>query len=285
MTGRRLKSFRKGDWNEELGVLLLKALAAVAPIPRQEDFGLDAVATLLRPDPKSRCLYAEESFWVQFKSESGKPLLYKGQELEWLKNLQLPFFIGEVRRRDSTLRLFGAHKLNEIFVLRDFKELMIRLQDQGKAKRHVDRERCEVFLGKPILSFNMEQASDDRFVDHAYRMLQDYLRLEQQNVNSRSLRFCRHIRWTTNRRVYSPDGELVALRKASAKDDLHGACQSLVPGLQVISLYAKSTEDRVLKKRLRELVRHLRTILTTPEALDESGDAYQEWDDPMPFLD
>jgi len=45
MTGRRLRSYRIGDLNEELGILLLKSLAAVAPIPRQEDFGLDAEAT------------------------------------------------------------------------------------------------------------------------------------------------------------------------------------------------------------------------------------------------
>jgi len=285
MTGRRLKSYRRGDWNEELGILLLKALAAVAPVPRQEDFGVDAVATLLRSDRKSRCLYAEESFWVQFKSESQKTLSYKGQELEWLKNLQLPFFIGQVRRRDSMLRLFPAHKLNEIFVLRDFKELIVRLQDQGQAKRHVDREQCEVFLGKPILSFNIEKASDDKFVDRAYRMLKDYLHLEQQNVNCRSLRFCRDIRWRTNQKVSSTDGELVALRSTLPKADLYGACESLVPGLHVIHLYAEKTDDQRLKKKLRSLKRHLRTILTTPEAIDQSGDAFLKWDDPMPLLD
>ena len=32
MTGRELKNYRRGDWNEELGILLLKALAAVFPV-------------------------------------------------------------------------------------------------------------------------------------------------------------------------------------------------------------------------------------------------------------
>jgi hypothetical protein len=77
LSGRRLESYRVGDLNEELGILLLKSLAAVAPIPRQEDFGLDAVATLLRPDPNSRCVYAEKSFYVQFKTQSQNSISYQ----------------------------------------------------------------------------------------------------------------------------------------------------------------------------------------------------------------
>jgi len=285
MAGRRLRSYRKGDWNEEFGILLLKSLAAVAPIPRQEDFGLDAVATLLRPVQKSGLLYAEDSFYVQFKSESRKPLSYQGHELEWLKNLQLPFFIGQVRRQDSTLRLFPAHALNEIFILRDFrdfKELIVNLQDQGEAKRLINQDRCEVFLGEPLLSFNVEQASDSKFTDCAYQILRAYLPLEQQNVNSRCLRFCRHIRWTTNEKV-SPEGQLTALRKSFLKNDIYDACESIVPGLQVIELYAEM-EDRVLAEKLRSLVNHLRSFLTTPEALGESKDSFIRWNDPMPFL-
>ena len=285
MAGRRLRSYRKGDWNEELGILLLKSLAAVAPIPRQEDFGLDAVATLLRPVQKSGLLNAEDSFYVQFKSESRKPLSYQGHELKWLKNLQLPFFIGQVRRQDSTLRLFPAHALNEIFILRDFrdfKELIVNLQDQGEAKRLINQDRCEVFLGEPLLSFNIKQASDSKFTDRAYQILRAYLPLEQQNVNSRCLRFCRHIRWTTNEKV-SPEGQLTALRKSFLKNDIYDACESIVPGLQVIELYAEM-EDRVLAEKLRSLVNHLRSFLTTPEALGESKDSFIRWNDPMPFL-
>jgi hypothetical protein len=50
MAGRRWEDFRSGNWNEELGFLLLKSIAAVAAVPRQEDFGIDAIATLLHSD-------------------------------------------------------------------------------------------------------------------------------------------------------------------------------------------------------------------------------------------
>ena len=279
MPGRRLGSYRKGDWNEELGILLLKSLAAVAPIPRQEDFGLDAVGTLLRP-VQNNFVYAEDSFYIQLKSESKRSLSYKDHELDWLKNLQLPFFIGQVRRRDSSLRLLPAHVLNEFFVLRDFrnfKELIIRIHDDGSAKRLAKGESYELYLGDPLLTINIKQASDTAFIEQAYKILKDYLRLEHQNIISRRLRFYRHIKWTTNKKV-SSWGRLVALRRDYVKDDLYDACESIVPGIAVIQLYAES-EDKDLAKKLSSLVRHLREFFTTPEPIGEVG--YIQWNDPF----
>jgi hypothetical protein len=279
MPGRRLGSYRKGDWNEELGILLLKSLAAVAPIPRQEDFGLDAIGTLLRP-VQNNFVYAEDSFYIQLKSESREPLSYRDHELDWLKNLQLPLFIGQVRRRDSSLRLFPAHVLNEFFVLRDFrnfKELVVKLHDDGGAKRLVKGESYELSLGEPLLTINIKQASDSAFTERAYRILRDYLRLEHQNVNSRRLRFYRHIKWTTNEKV-SSEGQLVALRRNYLKNDLYDACESIVPGIEVIQLYAES-EDKDLAKKLSSLVKHLRDFFTKREPIGES--AYIQWHDPF----
>lgn len=279
MPGRRLGSYRKGDWNEELGILLLKSLAAVAPIPRQEDFGIDAIGTLLRP-AQDNCVYAEASFYIQFKSESKKTLSYRDHEFDWLDNLQLPLFIGQVSRRDSSLRLFPAHVLNEFFVLRDFrnfKELVVKLHYDGGAERLVKEDSYELYLGKPLLIINIKQASDPAFVERAYHILKDYLRLEHQNVNSRRLKFYRHIKWTTDENV-SSEGQLVALSRKYLKDDLYDACESIVPGIEVIQLYAES-EDKDLANKLSSLVKHLRDFFTTPEPVGESG--YIQWQDPF----
>ena len=58
MAGRRPGGFRRGDLNEELGILLLKSFATVATVPRAEDTGIDAIATLLRKDPKNLLIAA-----------------------------------------------------------------------------------------------------------------------------------------------------------------------------------------------------------------------------------
>ena len=65
---------------EELGLLLLKSIAAVAPVPRPEDVGIDAVAPLLRIGPKG-LLFAENSFYVQLKSDLERVIDYAGNEV------------------------------------------------------------------------------------------------------------------------------------------------------------------------------------------------------------
>jgi len=69
MPGRLRTSFRSGNLAEDLGLLLLKGIAAVADVPRTEDVGLDAIATLLRRASDGNC-YAEDGFVVQLKSYS-----------------------------------------------------------------------------------------------------------------------------------------------------------------------------------------------------------------------
>jgi hypothetical protein len=278
MSGRRLSSYRKGDWNEDLGILLLKLLAAVAPIPRQEDFGLDAIGTLLQP-AQNNLVYAEESFYIQLKSESKKTISYRDHELDWLRNLQLPLFIGVVSRKSSFLNLFPAHMLNEFFVLRDFKnlkKLTIKLQDDG-AKRKVNGESYELYIGPPLLTINIAHASDSSFIEEAYQILRKYLRLEHQNIQTRRLRFYRHIKWENNKDV-SSDGHLVALRRDLLKDDLFDACESMVPGLELIKLYSES-KDKDLAVKLNSLLNHLSGFFTTPEQIGDSG--YIKWQDPF----
>jgi len=63
--GRLGRNLREGHRAEALGVELLRALCAVAPVPQSEDIGFDAVATVLRLD--GRFLTAEHSFCVQTK--------------------------------------------------------------------------------------------------------------------------------------------------------------------------------------------------------------------------
>ena len=126
MAGRRHKDFRSGDLNEELGILLIKAVAAVATVPRPEDVGVDAVATLLR-DAEDDLLIAENSFYVQFKSASDRKVKYVEHEVRWLENLKLPFFIGSVRKQDSAIDLYPTHRLSQAILEMQHKEVHLFL--------------------------------------------------------------------------------------------------------------------------------------------------------------
>lgn len=90
MPGSRGKDFRGGDLAEGLGLELLRPFAFIAPVPRPEDVGIDAVATVFRPD--NHRLIAEDSFLVQVKAASIRKIQYGGEQLDWLRTLKLPFF-------------------------------------------------------------------------------------------------------------------------------------------------------------------------------------------------
>jgi len=91
MPGRLDSNLRQGNFQEELGVLLLRTFCAVAPVPRTEDVGVDVVATLLeRID--NRVLFAKENFLIQLKASSVSHILYEGDSLKWLLSLKIPLF-------------------------------------------------------------------------------------------------------------------------------------------------------------------------------------------------
>lgn len=50
MPGATASNIRKADIAEDLGNLLLRNLCAIAPISKADDFGIDAIATLLEID-------------------------------------------------------------------------------------------------------------------------------------------------------------------------------------------------------------------------------------------
>jgi hypothetical protein len=68
---------------------LLKGITAVADVPNTEDFGLDAIATLLRRDSEGNS-YAEDSFVVQLKSSSVTSVDYRDHELSWFLAQSVP---------------------------------------------------------------------------------------------------------------------------------------------------------------------------------------------------
>src|SRR5437660_9126832 len=105
MPGRLRTSFRSGNLAEHLGSLLLRGIAAVADVPRTEDVGFDAVATLLRRSADGTS-YAEDTFCVQLKAVSEISLDYKEHVLTWLLAQSQPFFIGRVSLAEASISLY-----------------------------------------------------------------------------------------------------------------------------------------------------------------------------------
>jgi hypothetical protein len=194
---KRVENFRKGDRAEDLGVFLLRAFCAVAEVPRQEDFGLmDAVATLLRRE--SGCLYAEDSFLVQFKSRTERTIEYFGTRFEAVLNQDIPLLVAQVDLTRSSVQLHSLGIALAHCNIHDAKGLVAHLQPDTACGFGLEGDLFHVPFRKPILEWTVAQTEEREFTDHAYKVLKAWLSIERWNRRYRRAGIFRQIQWDTN---------------------------------------------------------------------------------------
>ncbi len=193
--GKRIRNYRSGDRAEDLGIFLLKAFCAVAPIPRQEDFGLaDAVATLLRPEGKF--WYAEDSFLVQFKSRTEEQVELTGPVFDRWLTQDLSVLVGRVNLLEDTIELFTLGTTLFDRRVHDANGLVVWLIDGEEGLRD---GVLHLKLEKPVLKWSVSDTEDSDFTDRSYGILKHWLGLERWNRRYFRAGVAREILWETNR--------------------------------------------------------------------------------------
>ena len=185
MPGRLRTSFRSGNLAEDLGLLLLKGIAAVADVPRTEDVGLDAIATLLRRARDGNC-YAEDGFVVQLKSYSETSIKYRDHELSWLLGQSQPMFIGRVSLQDSRISLYPTLHANQAALALEPEQITIEF---GRGKYSVTdlypwtgggSNLATVWTGEPLLEWTLSDLTDARWVASAYQIMKRFLAIARR---------------------------------------------------------------------------------------------------------
>jgi len=225
---RRIANYRSGDRAEALGLVLMQLFCAIAPVPRQEDFGVgDAVATLLRRD--GRFLYAEDSFLVQFKSRTERVLKFIGNRLKVLLEQELALFIAQVDLTKAEVSLYSVGAALAHPNIADVQGLVLHL---NRVPQEVGTN-LRTWLGEPILRWTAAQLADQGFETTAYSVMKKWLEWDRWNRRYRKMGLQRTIRWETNKEPveagthfkWSPD---------KAKE----ALGEVVPALQTIGSLA-----------------------------------------------
>lgn len=286
MPGRTPHGFRVGNLAEGLGVLLLKTVAAVAEVSRPEDVGIDAVATLLRKDSDNQ-LYAENSFYVQFKSSmKDKLITYSGHEVRWLEALKLPFFIGFVNRDSGNLDLYAAHRMSNVLTESSYQTIELLLDPNfAEAARGLDPktetvttvDTRRVNIGPPLLSWSLKDAADQHFLDLAYDSLKAYLNAEQRNVDNRAIRYSESIEWRTNELPIT-GGSSTQFQALSDKDEMKRALEVMVPHVKHLAMRAWMTRDKALLTLVIQLCDYMRMNGCDPDPQLLSNHQMNNWD-------
>jgi hypothetical protein len=176
-----------------MGLELLRPFAFIAPVPRPDDYGIDAVGTLFRRDGKR--LIAEDSFLVQVKLGSVRQVTYKGDQLRWLRALTLPFFWMSVDLHTMAAELWPLNDASYHPNFMDWEELTLYLGPRQFKKQD---EKIRVCLSKPALKWTATDAVDPTFQERFYKVLKAWVSFAMRCIAVRRLGMNLRIEWETN---------------------------------------------------------------------------------------
>ena len=204
MPGFKGKNLRSGDLAEQLGILLLQNVALVAPIPRTEDVGIDLVATLIKDFDQYRYI-AEDSFFVQIKSSSITEIIFKGDQVKWLSELQLPYFIGSVNRATSSIQLYSTHNLwDAIATNPNREEIILEMKDCSGYDCPDTHISIQVPTGPCIMSWSLQTLENNKnFFNEFYELLKCHILKTKKTIETWRVGVVELLKWETGEKPIS----------------------------------------------------------------------------------
>jgi hypothetical protein len=197
MPGIRDRNLRSGDLHEELGIFLLKAVALVAAVPRQEDVGNDAFATLIRPEG-SRRLIPDLSFLVQLKAGSESSVRYATSDaMAWVRSLDTPLLIGRVFLKDIRIELFSTQRLHQILLEQPYESIELLLDPGDEASPEPKSRRAN--LGPPVHAWSVADMTKPDFLASSFAVLRPHVENLRRNRQLRGIQSQTVLRWETGR--------------------------------------------------------------------------------------
>jgi hypothetical protein len=255
MPGSRDRNLRSGDLSEGFGLELLRQLAFVAPVPRPEDVGVDAVATLFRRE--GRALLAEDSFFVQIKTASVRTVVFEGDELNWLRMLKLPIFFLSVNVEQASLELRSIARAMEHPNFFDRRCIEMQFDRPTSAFPDITNDKLVVWLGPPILQWKFSDAVEDGFQQMAYLVLKGWINVSMQCIGQLAIGMHRQINWETNRPPEISDAYAIMHGKKDLIDRLT-VIRPYIQNLQVMMSMQLYTSPASPHKD--DLLRSIKTI-------------------------
>ncbi|EMY4798451.1 hypothetical protein [Bacillus pacificus] len=200
MPATRGKNLRSGDLAEQLGLFLLQSVSLTAPVPRTEDVGIDVICTLIQEFDQYR-LVAANSFFVSIKASSVREVTFEKHEVQWLSNLELPFFIASVDRKEASIELYCAHRLSDAFASNSQrKSITLHITEDPEDHEFVPKEYENIYIGPPIMKWSIDTLNKKTdFHSEFYEIVKTHIDVARNNIQTRSIGFVELFVWETNK--------------------------------------------------------------------------------------
>lgn len=173
--GRIAANFRRANIAEGLAGQMLRPMAAIAPVPREEDHGVDFVGTLLRRE--GRCFVAEDSFLVQVKAKTAARFELQGDGIRWLRQLRIPYLPMVVDLETVTAELFTLNEWHRVLHATLVDKYVFVLDDD------MENDPCDEFfsLGEPLMRWTIGDCVHPDFPTWASSVLKPAVQIETIN--------------------------------------------------------------------------------------------------------
>jgi len=216
MPGTRPAGFHEGDRAEYLTTFVLSSIAAVIPVPRQEDYGIDHLCALTQRAEQS--LYVKKAFGVQVKAASVRKLCYGGfgkkgnkkgkwrsWEVEWLYKQDYPMFIASVDNKTWQLKLYSTIRMwwvrwmrgrpCQVNLIPDQESFSGPPEDEPYSYQELDvsddgygdGREWEVPLGRPVIDVKVSDLESKEVRDQLYQCLDRWISLDRRNITHHQL--------------------------------------------------------------------------------------------------
>lgn len=144
-----LVKIRKGWENENLASYLLSKFSFVAqPSTIGDDIGADFYCTLFKiaEKGKDKFLVPKNSFAIQIKSNDRK--INITNKIEYLSNLELPFFVGVINQSELKLSIFSGEYFSQFISLKTPNNLVAELCERDKIQDYYEELGNKKFIIK-----------------------------------------------------------------------------------------------------------------------------------------
>jgi hypothetical protein len=222
-----------------MGLEILRRLAFVAPVPRAEDVGIDAMCTLQRRD--GEMLYPEDTFAVQIKSWTTRSLSLEEPDMAWLHGLDLPLFLVSVDLKGargavySLINLFGPGNRT----LREDNgpptEPIEAILDPPASSQYGMQPWVAslgppptIWIGPPVFAFRFDEVDDPAFHQKAYLLLKAHVEAASVAIRARRVRTYLGYRLTEN----APPQLVMSGTHGGDEADIENVLVEIVPQLE-----------------------------------------------------
>lgn len=194
---------------------------------------------------------ATDSFFLQIKSKKSNNITYKPDEIKWLFDLELPFFIGRVDRSKQSIDLYCCHRISEAYLgNKDRQEdLIINFEDYD-VNDHIITGNT-VSVGPPVLSICLSECQLEEKREEFIKLCKSHIISENFNLQHRQLGVIHSLTWRKGSEI---ETNAALPFKLATKEKTQGVPNISNPYIvSLVSESLNSWDTSVLEKVINEL--------------------------------